>query len=201
MPPGTNIRKNQQRYSNLSQAAYRQGRSTTEHTFTVKVMAEWASTFKDEKVYLFLSDMSKAFDTINRKLLIEELSEVLQPDELHPAKILLCVELAVQNGSTKGDFFKTDTGVPQGDCLSAIQFTYYLAKTLKNLEKLEIPDDQIDLDLEYTDDISEVTTSEDCFKETKEKLPKILTDRSLKVNISKTETYHRKRRRQQLETM
>ena len=118
-------------------------------------MEEWASTSKDEKVYLLLSYMSKPFETIIKKLQIEELSEVLEPDELHLAKNLLSIELAIRNGSIKGDFFKTDTGAPQGDCLSAVQFTFYLAETLKNSEKLKIPEYLIDLDLEYADDISE----------------------------------------------
>ena len=44
--------------------------------------------------------MSKAFDTINRKTLVEELSEVLNEDELHLITILLNVKLAVKNEST-----------------------------------------------------------------------------------------------------
>ena len=28
------------------------------------------------------------------------------------------------------DFFQTDTGVPQGDCASVNEFTFYLAKAL-----------------------------------------------------------------------
>ena len=97
--------------------------------------------------------------------------------------------LAVRNGKTQGDFFETDTGAPQGDCLSAIQFTYYLAKTLEKLQKSEVPENDIDVDLQYADDISEVTTNETVFNETKAKLPEILTNRKLKVNVSKTEEY------------
>ena len=45
------------------------------------------------------------------------------------------------------------------------------------------------LTTKYADDISEITTSDEAFNETKNKLPKILTNRELKVNISKTEEY------------
>ena len=83
----------------VTQAAYEQGRSTTKHTFVIKTLVEWAITLKDEKVLLLLSDMSKAFDTINRKTLVEELSEVLNEDELHLITILLNVKLAVRNES------------------------------------------------------------------------------------------------------
>ena len=51
-----------------------------------------------------MSNVSKVFDTINRKTFIEELEQVLDEDEIHLVKILLSVELAVRNGSTKGIF-------------------------------------------------------------------------------------------------
>ena len=43
--------------------------------------------------------MSKAFDTVNRKTLVEELSEVLNEDELHIITILLNMQLAVRGMS------------------------------------------------------------------------------------------------------
>ena len=60
----------------ITQAAYSKGRSTTVQTFAVKTLAEWAITSKSEKIKLLMSDMSKVFDTINRKTLIEELKQV-----------------------------------------------------------------------------------------------------------------------------
>ena len=120
---------------------------------------------------------------------MKELSEVLNEDELHLITILLNVKLAVRNESTSGEYFPTDTGAPQGDCLSAIQFTFYLAKTLEQLDKHPVQEPHIDIDLQYADDISEIATNDKAFNETKNKLPKILTNRELKVNISKTEEY------------
>ena len=77
-------------------------------------------------------DMSKAFDNIKRKDLIDDLSLVLEQDELHLFKVLLQVELIVRCGEAEGDFFATDTGAPQGDCMNATEFTFYLAKTLES---------------------------------------------------------------------
>ena len=51
----------------FSQAAYRKGRSTTEHVFATKILAEKAATSTDFPIYILLLDMSKAFDTIIRK--------------------------------------------------------------------------------------------------------------------------------------
>ena len=206
----------------ITQAAYRKGRSTTEQTFAVKTLAEWAITSKSEKIKLLMSDMSKAFDTINRNTLIEELKQVLDEDEIHLVKILLSVELAVRNGSSQSEYFETNVGAPQGDCLSAIQFTFYLANTLNQQNTIEhqiqehnyhtrrpepkpveLEDHKytlaprkegIILEIQYADDISLATTDENVFKQTKANLPKVLTDRDLKVNVSKTEEYEIKRK-------
>ena len=61
----------------ITQAAYRAGRGTTEHVFTLKMLAEKAITSSNYEINILLLDMSKAFDTINRDLLMEDLKEVL----------------------------------------------------------------------------------------------------------------------------
>ena len=71
--------------------------------------------------------MSKAFDSIHRATLIQELQQVINPDELHLVKLLLNVKLTVKSGEHISAYFDTDTGAPQGDCASANQFTFYLA--------------------------------------------------------------------------
>ena len=121
----------------INQAAYRKNRSTTEHAFATKLIIERAITSKNETVYLLLLDMTKAFDSIKRSILINELQKVINNDELHLIKMLLDVKIAVKCGNKIGDFFNTDTGVPQGDCSSANEFTFYLAKSLiKKLEQI-----------------------------------------------------------------
>ena len=115
----------------LSQAAYRKGRSTTEHVFAMKILCEKATTSCDYSTHILLLDMTKAFDTINREHLHRLLSDILDPDELNIMNILLRdVTLQVKNNKTKGQTFTTTLGIPQGDCLSAILFTLYLSNTL-----------------------------------------------------------------------
>ena len=64
-------------------------------------------------------DISKAFDTVNRSTLMQELAKVLNPDELQIINVLTNNQLKIRCGNENSDAFETDTGVPQGDCVSA----------------------------------------------------------------------------------
>ena len=59
----------------LSQAEYRAGRSTTEHVFTCKILAEKAITSECYETTILLLDMSKAFDTVKRNNLMDYLKK------------------------------------------------------------------------------------------------------------------------------
>ena len=96
-----------------SQSAYQKDRSTTEQIFAFKILAEKAMTSEDYHAHILLMDMSKAFDTVNRKTLLDDLKRILNPDELHLVKILIDkVKLAVRVGKTTGNLFETNIGVP-----------------------------------------------------------------------------------------
>lgn len=122
----------------ISQAAYSPGRNTTELVFAFKILAEKAITSSNYETHLLMLDMSKAFDTIERGTLIEDLKEILNPDEVHLISILIKdVKLAVKCGKTIGETFLTNTGAPQGDCASPIFFTLYLSKALNDDQEKE----------------------------------------------------------------
>ena len=70
------------------QAAYQPGRSTTEIVHAVKLLMEKAILANDYHIYLLLLDMSKAFDTVNRRILSEHLEEILNKDEMNIIGIL-----------------------------------------------------------------------------------------------------------------
>ena len=203
----------------ITQAAYRQKRSTTEHIFSTKTVIERTISAKNETVYLILLDMSKAFDSINRKVLIDDLRPIINHDELHIIKLLLNVKLAVKCGNETSDFFDTDTGTPQGNCGSATEFTFYLARSipssmLNNTPEInnhnyyqpniqssipdhltehnycKIPSTKIlDIDQHYADDISKITSSKSNIDKMKSELPTVLKSRQLIINDSKTEEY------------
>ena len=147
--------------------------------------------------------MSKAFDSIQRNTLIEDLKNALNQDELHLIRILLDVKIAAKCGNCKSRFFSTDTRAPLGDYASVSQFTFYLAKSLEttiandtpSLEEhnniqsdypIVSPNHQIDIDQQYADDISKISTSISAIGKMKDELPTKLGQRGLKINESKT---------------
>ena len=184
-----------------TQAAYQQGRSTTELVFSMKVLAEKAITSENYEIMLLLFDMSKAFDTVRRNELFKILKEVLDNDDLHMMKILVeNVKLKVKIGSEIGKDIHTNIGIPQGDCLSPIFFIVYLAEALKpilhsnNLEELSNKaDHKVIINQQYADDISWITNMEVVKENLKKEVPSILKEKNLLVNETKSEEYVIKR--------
>ena len=104
---------------------------------------------------------------------------------------------------TTSEPFKTKMGVPQGDCLSPILFTLYLAKALDkhpqgedhqyarpSTEDRNIPKQGTLIRPKYSDDIgwAAANSKERMEAEKTETLPK-LTNRGLRINETKTETF------------
>ena len=126
-----------------SHAAYSEGRSTTELVFAFKLLAEKAITSENYEINLLMLDMSKAFDTIQRGTLFEDLKEILEPDELYLIHLLLNdVEIVVKLENQIGELFKSLIGSPQGDAASALFFIIYLATILKQAKQKLTEKDQ-----------------------------------------------------------
>ena len=114
------------------QAAYRGGQNTIELVFTMKIMMEKAITSSNYSAKLLMMEMSKAFDSIHRAFILEDLRSILLPAELYMIKLMLDdVKLAVKIGDEIGNPFSMNIGTPQEDCISSIIFTLYLANVLK----------------------------------------------------------------------
>ena len=81
-------------------------------------------------------DMSKAFDTIERGTLIDDLKSTLENDELFLIHLLLKdVKFMVKLNNEFGKEFITNIESPQEDSASAIFFILYLAISLNILIK------------------------------------------------------------------
>ena len=89
-------------------------------------------------------DMSKAFDTIQRGTLFEDLKGTLENDELHLIHLLLDdVQIAVKLENETGKLFKSLIGSPQGDAAKTLFFIIYLAVTLKNATNKSIENNSL----------------------------------------------------------
>ena len=184
----------------IDQAAYQAGRSTTEHVLAVKLMCEKAITSLNYELFAKLLDMSKAFDTVRRKMLLNDLKQILDADEYHMLSILILdVRLKVRVGDCEGEEIITEVGIAQGDCSSAILFILYLAITLEREEPVVNPIEHHDhnyykpvknyitIDPKYADDIPYLTTLKERNEKIEEEAP-MLEARSLFVNKDKTES-------------
>ena len=199
-----------------SQAAYRGGRSTTGQVFTIKLMAEKAITSSNYTVMLLMMDMSKAFDSIHRALILEDLRSILLPEELHMIKLMIeDVKLAVKIGNEMGNPFNTNIGTPQEDSLRPILFTL---KCRNSRTPTEIADHNYGadetqrpmitpthlgdhnyikprsfgtlIDLQYANDICWVGGNCNHGVEFfKKNIPEYLASRNLMINLTKTEEY------------
>jgi len=189
------------------QAAYQNKRSTTEQVLAVKLLVEKAITSSDFTIYILMLDMSKAFDTVDRKQLFEALEEVLLPEEIHLLHILINdVYIKVRVGDEYSNAFKSLIGIIQGDCLSAILFIFYLAQALtprskrdhnyaiENFNQIKwksyIKEENLfTISPKYADDITWASNDEKVIEMVKKTVPPMLKEAKLKVNDSKTETY------------
>ncbi len=98
--------------------------------------------------------MSKAFDTVTRSKLMEKLHEIIDDDEMYLLDLLINeVKYKVKIGKNEGTEFKTEIGIAQGDCLSAVLFIYYLAFALsEKKEHQQLIDHNYNLPIERKPD-------------------------------------------------
>lgn len=102
------------------------------------MVAEKAVRSTNFATHILLMDMSRAFDTVNRKILLQDLHSILDPGELHMIKILMQdVRLIVDVEGKRGEPFTTNVGTPQGDCLRPTLFTLYFAKALCSIKSVQ----------------------------------------------------------------
>ena len=115
--------------------------------------------------------MSKTFDTINRKILFEELQEILDEDEMYLISVFTNrpkIQVKIRNNI--GDAFETLVGIMQGDVLSAILFILYLSKCLRLPIKTKMKG--FLTTPKYADDITYAGTSKAHIDELEIKVPK-----------------------------
>jgi hypothetical protein len=116
-----------------------------------------------ERIHITALDMSKAFDNLDRWILIEVLERngLANEDELRIILFLLSeTTMRVKVGANLGEVFKTYIGTPQGDALSPILFLIYLEDVLRRHRRHNLLSDN-EFELIFADDIQFVTKDAD----------------------------------------
>ena len=162
---------------------------------------------KQIDLYITGLDLSSAFDTINREELISILTKIVDKDALRMIRLLLSntsLDIKMKGASTEP--FDSNIGSPQGDAISGVLFNIYLEDALRRV-RAELNKDNIHIEHDYTcssslpqemiyaDDsdypITDTTKQQEIIAATYRVLP----ERNLKVNASKTEYTHIRRDR------
>ena len=180
-------------YISPSQSAYRRGRSTSDAVWTHRFIAAKAQLYKDLQVNIIGIDMSSAFDTIQRKPLMNVLETILNEDEQRMSRILLSkTSISIKFGKHRRENVKTNIGSPQGDGISGIFFNIALENALRTLrvdlnEKNQVERSSLPTEIIYADDSDFLSEDNSRSEVLKEIVKDCLGRFNLKVNEEKTE--------------
>jgi sorting nexin-29 len=113
------------------QSGFRPKRSTTDQIFIMIQMLE-KHIERDSDLYMLFVQFTQAFDSVNRKKLIESMNKMIIPH-----KIIRMVEMTVNHtkakvktGNKLSETFDFSVGVKQGDGLSAVLFILAMHKAV-----------------------------------------------------------------------
>ena len=183
------IRPAVEQYLAHSQSGFRPDRSTSDVVWTHRWLAAKTS-IEDITIKVTGIDMSAAFDTINREVLLNILAKIVKEDELRLIQFLLS-NTRINTRINKADIeapFTSNVGTPQGDGLSPVLFTIYLEHALKSArntigEPTTPIDKIIPREIAYADDVDFIGSEHINI----DKIQKELEKFNFKVNVDKTE--------------
>ena len=171
-------------YVRIEQSGFRHGRSTADVLWTYKWLA--GTVLKYETTFHIMGiDLSKAFDCINRRALLDLLRENIDTSTYQIMQYLLA-DTTIQYLNEK---FETTIGVPQGDALSPILFIIYLEMILRYHRNTH-PDQELSADYyvtQYADDTDFISTKFADHFWTNLSLPEDLKKYNMIMNADKTE--------------
>lgn len=183
------IRPKVEEYLSHSQSGFRPNRSTSDIVWMHKWLAAKVNLTKLE-IKITGIDMSAAFDTIRRDVLLQVLEGIIENDELRIIRFLLSntkINIRIDGSSSKIPF-TSNIGTPQGDSLSPILFIVYLEHALREVrKKRNTPITEIETSLPneavYADDIDFIGIDHIDITQVQD----ILKEYNLMVNVDKTE--------------
>ena len=165
-----------------SQFGFRRGRSTTQAVQCLQSDIETATENRGGKLHAIFVDYTKAFDTINRTIVMKKLENALGPGHylLPVTRDLLTNNwMEINDGIDKSNLIQQTVGVLQGDPLSPLLFILATADIVK-----VIPDN-VNL-LMYADDMALTSTSETGLQKAFDQLVDWANENELILNAEKT---------------
>ena len=176
------------------QNGFRRKRSCLDHAFTLTTVLR--NRIKNrESTFVAFVDMEKAFDWVNRDMLMYKLLSYNVDGRFYLAVkalytgTLSCVKL----NELYSPWFETYSGVRQGDCLSPTMFNLFINDLVQNVNALscgvQLGANMISL-LLYADDIALIAPDEEKLQCMINCLLEYCTKWKLKVSHSKTNVVH-----------
>jgi hypothetical protein len=183
-------------YLSASQSGFRSARSCADIIWAHRWLIAKSLKYKDVIIYLLGLDMSRAFDTINRKKLMETLDNVpgIHDDEKRLIRILLAnTSIQVMFNGILTKPFVSNIGSPQGDGLSPILFAIYLEAALREVRQRGPQRPSVDAnsglpsEAIYADDTDFISLSEEYLNSVLHAIGPIFGEFNLLVNVDKTD--------------
>jgi hypothetical protein len=193
------IRPAVEKFLPKSQSGFRQFRSTADVVWCHKWLIARVMKAREE-IWILGIDMSRAFDTIDRLKLLDELRSIVDLDSWRMiAALLNHTTLQAKIKTALSNPIETNIGAPQGDSLSPVLFIIYLELAMRRLrtacarppQDLLIPTEAI-----YADDTDFLSTTRDVLERVEPEAKSILGAWNLAVNTDKTELTHIRREKE-----
>jgi len=169
------------------QAGFRPNRTTVDNIFTLRKMYEKCYEHNTE-LHSILIDFNQAFDSINRRTIIQAIKEMQIP-----GKIVRLVNMVTQHTKDKiklnNEYTKqidVKTGIKLGDPLSTILFSTVMESLMRKLEIRGNITTRLRQACVYADGVVLVTRTEQALIDTFQKLKQEVEKNGLTINQNKT---------------
>jgi hypothetical protein len=174
-------------YLSPSQSGFRPGRQTTDVVWTYRWLEACVKRYADE-FHIMGIDMSKAFDSINREILLSTVKTLVGESEYRVIQYLLSdTVLKTRVQGKYGSTFATSIGTPQGDALSPVLFIVYLEHALRATRFMYHATAHFFMETEYGDDTDFISGNPHLNGIANAMLPSLMKPYNLQINQDKTE--------------
>lgn len=183
----THLRKYTENIIGQYQCGFRKNKSTTDALHIITQILEKSYEFNIHIHILFI-DFRRAFDSVNREKLIQEMQEMKIPTKIiRLTKMTLeCNTAVVRTSEGDTDEISCNSGVKQGDALSAELFNIAVESLYRKMNckgTININETQM---IAYADDVALISRTKFGLINTFKQLRELAADIGLEVNSQKT---------------